>query len=273
MTRQREKVLHFLLYNLVILLITATVSCGIIMPGDEVENTNYSATELFSYGFAVGEHGTLEFRGINGPVEICGVEEEGTILVWGERRVESESIADAEAKLQELRVKAEASRYHVSLETEQPDPSNGRNYEVSYHIRIPTGWQVKARHVSGVIEATSLLEDLSLDLTNGEMILSDLGANVSARLVNGSIYGEVALLPRGSCRLNVVSGELELVIPQETSASLSAEVISGSVTVAGLEMREARSTPTAVHGVLGSGDGSIELEVIHGTITVRGFGT
>ena len=256
-----------------ILLLIAAVSCGVITPTDEVANTKYAATEPFSYGFAVGEEGTLEVRAINGPVEICGVQDDGTVLIWGERRVESESIADAEAHLRQLLVKTESSRYRVSIETEQPDQSNGRNYEVSYHIRVPTGWQVKTHHVNGKIEAKSIVGDLSLDLTNGEMHLSDLAANVSAHLVNGTISGEVRLPPQGSCRLSTINGEIDLAIPQETSAWLSAEVISGSVSVTGLEIHETRSTPTAVRGALGSGDGTIELEAINGTIMVRGFRT
>jgi hypothetical protein len=254
-----------------ILLIIATVSCGIIDPTDDVDSTKYEASESFSYGFAVGEQGTLEVRAINGPVEIWGMQEEGTVLVWGERRVGSESIADAEVHLRELRVNTESSRYHVSIETEQPDQADGRDYKVSYQIRVPTGWQVKTHQVNGEIEAKSLVGDLSLDLTNGEMFLSDIAANVSAHLVNGTISGEVTLPPHGSCRLGAINGEMELTIPQETSALLSAEVISGSVSVSGLELHDTQNTPTAIHGALGSGNGTIELEAINGTIMVRGF--
>jgi hypothetical protein len=159
------------LYSTAILLVIVTVSCGIITATDEVANTKYSAIDPFSYGFAVAEEGTLEVRAVNGPVEICAVQAEGTVLVWGERRVESESIADAEAHLRQLFVKTKSSRHSVSIETEQPEHANGRNYEVSYHIRVPIGWRVKTRHVNVDIEEKSLVGDLSLDFTNGEGVL------------------------------------------------------------------------------------------------------
>jgi hypothetical protein len=254
-----------------------------------VSNTRYSASEEFDYKIEVLEQEYLELYAVSGSIEIIGVADLDSVHVWGERRVESESTQDARAHLEYLRVKIEQYIDDIKVKTDQPDQSNGRNYLVYYHIRVPENWQVKVNSVNGVCELSSIanaveiintngnliLEDISGDvaavLTNGNLILKNYFGNVVGNVVNGNITCLMTLPASGKCKLSTVNGPIALSIPMETSAFLSASVVNGGISITNLEMENMVTTPTSVQGRLGDGNGTIELGTVNGAIGVTGY--
>jgi len=63
---------------------------------------------------------------------------------------------------------------------------------------------------------------------------------------------------------------LGLTLQHDVSALLDAEVGNGTITVSGLDLRQVSSTPRQIQGVLGAGDGIIDLAVGTGQIRVQG---
>lgn len=257
-------------------------------PGDEVDNTNYAASEDFSYGFEAAARTQFRLEGINGPVEITGIAGFDSVKVWGERRVESESVADAEEHLAELEVIVSAGSGEISARTEQPDESHGRNYIVEYYVELPDNWQVVVSNINGNIAIDSVNGAIDLDLINGNasiedgdgdldllvingnIVLTDINASVDGTLVNGNIEADVTIPPAGWCTLDLTNGRIDLVIPQSTSATFSASVTNGSISVTNLDLQGQIVTPTSVTGTLGGGDGTIDLDVVNGQIVVDG---
>ena len=74
----------------------------------------------------------------------------------------------------------------------------------------------------------------------------------------------------GSLRVERVDA-IDLSIPQTTSAQFSATLATGSITLTNLILSNDTVTPGSRSGTLGSGDGTIDLDVVNGTIVVRGF--
>lgn len=284
----QQKIRHSLLWISGLLLLFAT-SCVIDPNHGDVNNTRYSASENFSNRVQVTTQQYLDFRGINGTVEIVGTDQPDILDIWGERRVESDSKADAEANLQRLSVEITVNEDGIVVETRQPDETHGRNYIVNYHLRVPRSWFVYAENINGNTSVETFDNALEVGLTNGNLDVISINGGVSAALVNGNlniqevsgsvigalvngnISGKVYLPLMGTCKLSAVNGNVALSIPQTTSAHFSSRVSNGGISLANLTLQNAVTTPTSLSGVLGSGNGTIDLQTVNGSIVVTGF--
>ena len=91
-------------------------------------------------------------------------------------------------------------------------------------------------------------------------------------LVAGTIEGEVTLPLNGAIDMKTVTGDINLVIPVNTSAEFSAAVNIGSISDSNLVLQNEVRTATFLSGTLGSGQGTITLETeVIGNISVSGL--
>jgi hypothetical protein len=285
--RQRPKTLIFLISIISFLFF---IQC-IFDPdsGNNVDNTRYSASETFSYKLGYENQNLFKVSAINGSIEIIGVTQLDSIEVRGERRVESESMNDAKLHLPLLQVIVNEDIDKIFVETKQPDHSGGRNYVVSYYVRIPDTWRVSATQINGEIfiasvhntvnvsqtngkiELESIEGSVNTSQTNGTFTLLDVNGNVKGTLTNGNISGKVSIPKAGFCDLKTTNGMINLSIPQSTSADLSARVVNGKITIHNLSLQNASSTPNSLFGTVGQGDGRIDLGSVNGNISLVGF--
>jgi len=256
---------------------------------DKVSNTDHSASADFAYLFDIEEQKRLRLEAINGSIEITGVSDTDSVVVWGERIVESESTIDAAQRLEGLHVRVGKHTDEITVRTEQPREAHGRNYIVNYRIYVPATWQIFVEHINGNVTVSSIARKMDIDLvngdvtirssdgnvdvelTNGHMRLWDLSGNVEGKLTNGNIDGRI-LLPRSeTCVLKTVNGRITLSLPQSASAAFSAEVTNGTIVLSDLDLQDQRVTSRSVAGTLGDGEGEIDLEAVNGNIVVNGF--
>jgi hypothetical protein len=224
-------------------------ACGSDVTG--ISNTDVAAAESFRFSFGREGRSGFLLEGVNGEVVLVGTSED-SVIVWGERRVESESLSDAEARLPGLQVDATASEDQVLIQTVQPSNAQGRNYVVDYTVELPRDLVVQVAAVNGTISA------------------DDIGAS-SLRLsvVNGLILASIALPFQAEAFLSTVNGNIDLSIPVGTSAELDASVVNGAVSLSGLSSEDLVVNPRSVRGTLGDGDGSLTLSTVNGTIAIR----
>lgn len=264
------KILKGILFLSLLLLITFS-SCIIIDPDEDVTNTNHSASEPFSYEVTVKNQNQFVLEGINGEVEVIGVEKVASAQITGERIVRSDSDEDANACLNELEVRLIESSDEIYVKTVQPKESHGRQYIVNYHITIPNDWNVTIGHVNGNIEIKNFADDVSVGSVNGNVELEAIAGSVSVGLTNGNIKAEVVLPLQGKCSLCTVNGLIGVEIPKNTSAEFSASVINGTVSVNGLTLTNMQTSRQSTSGILGTGQGNITLVTVNGTINVSGY--
>jgi DUF4097 and DUF4098 domain-containing protein YvlB len=89
--------------------------------------------------------------------------------------------------------------------------------------------------------------------------------------VNGQITASVTLPSAGEIDMSLVNGNVDLRIPQTTSAQFSATVAIGSISLTNLSLSNETVTPNSRTGTLGGGDGTISLDAGNGTIAVQGI--
>jgi len=254
-----------------------------------VDDNDYSASESFEYEISIDGKTRFHIMGINGSITITGTENDTTILVTGERVVRSESVSDAEARLEDLKVDTSATNDEIIVRTDQPNETHGRTYEVTYNIILPFNFLIRADNVNGVVSIDSTQNDVTVNLTNGNIYVdhhigkADLhltngnisitsqSNDVDVGITNGNVDADIQLEDQGQCNMGTGNGEIALNIPQNTSASFSAVVTNGQIWVSDLELQNLNVTPNATTGNLGDGSGAITLQTVNGSIHVDGY--
>lgn len=220
---------------------------------DPVGNTNFIAAEPFRLAMSAEGVAALRVAAINGEITIIGSASTDSIVATGERRVGSDSQEDAEKHLHDLSVSLRQMNDQATLATDQPDRSGGRDYIVDYRIVMPAAMALAFEHV------------------NGDVLASGLQGEVTMSLVNGTIDFETAVKPVRPLIMSVVNGQILLGIPVATAADFEAHVVNGSIGLTNLRLDDFEGNTRSMTGRLGGGGTQIGLDVVNGTILVRGL--
>jgi DUF4097 and DUF4098 domain-containing protein YvlB len=244
-------------------------ACG--EDGIEAPDNRFSAQDTFAFDVTKASRRELTLQGVNGAITVSGLPGATAVSIFAITRVESESQADADARISQIEVKVDSTVNAVLVETVQPKDTQGRNYIVNYTITCPADLQVVVAYANG----TTLLQDInnsvSIGAANSEVVLEDIVGSAMVSLANGSIDGRVTIPTGGTIGMAMANGEINLEIPKSTSAQFHAETANGSVTVVGLDLQGAVIERYKVTGTLGSGDGTISMTMANGTIYVECF--
>ncbi|UCH66476.1 MAG: hypothetical protein JSW63_04930 [Ignavibacterium sp.] len=237
----------------------------------EVSNTNFEASESFYFSIPVDNKTMFTIAGINGTININGEANADSVIINGEKIVKSESIEDAQANLQNLNVVVRDLASGVTVETDQPDETGGRNFEVNYNVTLPNSFLVTAANVNGTVTVDSINNNVTAANVNGQILLGDIVGSATVSLVNGQIVGKITLPLNGSINMGNVNGNVTLEIPTSTSAQFSAGLTNGNIIIDNLTLQNQISTPTSIVGTLGGGQGAISLATVNGNISAVGF--
>ena len=232
-----------------------------------VQNTDFSAQATFRYSIAA--KATLSLTATGGSIEIVGDPSANSITVEGVRRVRSESISDARARLDDLQVQLSESSAALEVRTLQPQRTQGRRYEVDYRIALPDDTDLTIQQVSGPIAVSTLRGDVGIHSVSGSVRLDELESSVRAVLAAGDIDASLILPVNGVVDLTNNAGGISLSIPKETSASLQATTVVGAVRVEGLDLTDEDPRPLVLVCTMSDGDGTIRLATVTGDITVK----
>lgn len=261
----------FILLIAVMVLNSCDDDSNVLVQPKIVANTNFSASEPFSYKLDVVNQSQLDLEGINGNVNITGKSGFHSVIIKGEKRVESESTEDAADYLPLLEVSIRDLSGKITVKTLQPQETFGRNCVVDYTIILPDNFEILASNVNGSVVIDTISNLVSVDNVNGQVILNTIYGTTYVNLANGQIAADITLPSEGIIDLSTVNGGISLDIPQNTSAELSAQVTNGGINIYNLDLQNNTSTLKSVSGTLADGRGTISLNTVNGFIQVSGF--
>lgn len=213
----------------------------------------------------------LSLQNVNGDIVIEASGHGSMIHIEAELIAGSDSRSDAERWLDRLRVRIEERTRTVSVETDFPNDAKGRRLEVRYHVRIPEGLSVELYHVNGQITVNDVVGHVDVNHINGRVEIDGLHGSADVHLVNGTIDCHMTLGAAGFAFLSTVNGEIQLDIPKDTSARLHAGTSNGEIRFENLSVHGETRNARDRSGTIGDGGSQIELNVVNGTITVRGM--
>jgi DUF4097 and DUF4098 domain-containing protein YvlB len=130
---------------------------------------------------------------------------------------------------------------------------------------------VTVNDVNGNIDIQNFRNNVVSSVVNGIVNATDITGNLNISLTNGTISGKVFLPENGACDLSLVNGNISLLVPRTLSASVSASVTIGTVSVTNLPITYTTNTRIAVVGVAGGGKGAIRLSSVTGVVQLIGL--
>jgi hypothetical protein len=253
-----------------LMLAVPLIFAGCFFDPNHSHGQDEEARASFQYRLAADQAVFLSVHGLNGNIHVTGGADIDSIDVWGERIVRSDDASDAEDHLAMLTVHIQQGDSGIAVTTHQPSRSEGRTYEVDYHVRLPMRLRTAVDLVNGAVTVERISNDVRISSTNGNVECRDILGGCGIELVNGNIACEIVLPARGACSLTTVNGNVTLTVPDTTSAEVEARVTNGNVSVSGLQVKAEQSTRTAFSGVLGEGEGSVRMTTVNGNIQVQG---
>lgn len=275
-----------------IMLLIICVSVVSIAGCDEalLDGYDYDASEPFSYEIPVTGQARFIIDNVNGSIEIIGISETGVVNISGIKTVKStKSTEHARSHLSNISIEINDDLGEISIATHQPGNSQkGCNHQVKYHIEVPSTWLVTAEQTNGRIAINSIANDIAaktvngdltvenclgainVDTANGSIQLIDVSGSINGEVTNGRIQADISLL-QPDCRLSTTNGPITLGIPADTSAKLSARTMNGSIDLSRLKIASASTSRKKVEGILGEGEGVIDLKTVNGNIDIVGY--
>lgn len=229
----------------------------------------------FRWRGRVAKGATLEIKGVNGGVRAepaAGDEAQVLALKRGRRRDPAQV---------EIRVVEHEGGTTLCAVYPSPDPAtpnecrpvekgrmNVRNNDVSveFTVRVPREVSFVARTVNGSVEAAGLSGNVEAHTVNGSVKVSTDG-HARARTVNGSITAAVGRADwTEPVAFRTVNGAISLTLPRESSASLQAETVNGSIATDFPLTGVTRLGRRELSGTIGSGGRKLALATVNGSI-------
>jgi DUF4097 and DUF4098 domain-containing protein YvlB len=235
-------------------------------PGEQV-------TEEFHQTYPLSATGRVTLGNINGGVKI---------KVWDRAAVQVDAIKKAyrRERLAEAQIEVTSTEENIRIKTEYPDrDQNFRSGEGRYDNPATIEYAL-------TVPRTAMLD--SVELVNGQLDIDGVEGNVKASSVNGSVTARGL---KGEARLSTVNGPLQatflqldetkpislgsvngnvtVVIPSDSNASVRAGTVHGSISNDfGIQVKHGEYVGHNLEAQIGSGGPRIKLSNVNGAITI-----
>jgi len=157
----------------------------------------------------------------------------------------------------------------VSIKTRYHE--NGRHSgRVDYDLTVPRHARLKITNVSGNIVADGFAGDITASDISGDVSAEGTDGSLKIHTVNGSISASLTRMNRRRvASLHTVNGSVRLAVPRDSGAEIKARSISGRFQSDFPLNIRSQLVGLSVSDRIGDGSGSIDLESIDGSLSLR----
>ena len=248
---------------------TADSASAVSEPGEPGEELR----EEFHQNYPLSLTGRVSLENINGDVQI---------KVWDRAAVQVDAVKKAYRKdrLAEANIEVNATEENIRIRTEYPDgPQNFRGGNGRYDNPATVDYTL-------TVPRKAVLE--SVELVNGSIDIDGVEGNVKASSINGRVNAKGLL---GEARLSTINGPLNasfnqldeskaislgsvngnvtIVIPSNSNASVRAGTVHGGISSDfGLKVKHGEYVGHSMDGQLGTGGPRIKLGNVNGGIKI-----
>ncbi|MEM9531964.1 MAG: DUF4097 family beta strand repeat-containing protein [Pseudomonadota bacterium] len=134
-----------------------------------------------------------------------------------------------------------------------------------------TSRRVDINTVSGDVDARANAEEADVNTVSGEVLfISRELARSHIESVSGDMELDLGVAESGSVTIASLSGDVDVILPDDLSATCEAESFSGSIRSAHGEVQKAKYGPhKTLRFVQGSGSGRLRIESFSGDVRIR----
>ena len=235
-------------------------------PGEQV-------TEEFHQTYPLSGTGRVNLANINGGVKI---------KVWDRAAVQVDAIKKAyrRDRLEEAKIEVTATEENIRIKTEYPDEnqnfrSDERRYDnpaiVEYSLTVPRKATLESIElVNGPLDIDGVEGDVKASSINGPVTARGLMGEARLSTVNGPLQATFTQLDEAKAiSLGSVNGNLTLVIPSNSNASVRAGTVHGTISNDfGIQVKHGEYVGHNLEGQIGNGGARIKLGNVNGGIRI-----
>lgn len=227
-----------------------------------------------TYEFEVEKGARISLENVNGDISIRGGSRD-RVQVVARKKAGSQDYLDG------LKIEIEADARLVRIETRHPRSEGGwfnwgedKSGRVSFELEVPADVNLDViSTVNGEISISGVSGAVEVETVNGSLELEGLRGNARLETVNGSVEARFDRVGEGQrIDAETVNGRIELHLPEDTSARVTAETLNGGIDAEdfGLET-EKGFVGRDCNGEIGSGSAHISLDTVNGAIRLRKY--
>lgn len=216
-------------------------------------------------------NGEVVVENVNGPV---------TVESWDKAEVRLVAIRKARTQADvdalEVRIDSTEKRFEVKTVYNGKDGNWFKKFtntgEVRYTLTVPHRATLrKIETVNGAITIANIHGRVNAKTVNGRIDARGLRHEVELNVVNGAIHAEFdTVSDKQDIELEAANGGIEVRLPADTSAELSANTVNGSISNDfGLDPNADRWVGRELEGTIGDGAARIRLRTVNGSIEIR----
>jgi len=228
-------------------------------------------TEEFHKTYPLSAGGRVELNNINGAVHITG---------WDRNEVKVDAVKSAynQERLDEAKIKVDASSSRVSIRTQYPERDNTWNWgshdnpaSVEYTITVPRDARLdKIELINGALDVQGVAGPVSASCINGKLSARDLRGRIELSTINGPLEAAVDRTDSTHVDLSSINGRLRLTLPSDAQVELEASTVHGGISNDfGLKSNHHQWVGHDLRGRLGNGGNRIKLSNINGPIEIH----
>ena len=210
------------------------------------------------------------FALINVNGQITAEVSEGTAVeVVAERIARALDDASARELLGQIDIHEEVGDTSVGIEVRAPRTAGMTGHEVRWTVRVPKGVHVDLQTVNGGVRLDGLNGDIRARSTNGGVTGQALRpTSLEAGVTNGGVKIELAVAPEsGTFALESVNGGVELSLPGDSKADVTARCVNGGINVSGLDLQlSGEQSRRRLDGQLNGGGARVSLSTTNGGV-------
>ncbi len=221
--------------------------------------------EEFHQTYPFTKDGKVHLENVNGNVRI---------LTWDREEVKVDAVKHArtQAHLEAVRIEVDAKADSLRIKTKYPDSSKQKNNSASvdYTLTVPKQSRLdKVSTVNGGVEIENLAGDVEASSVNGPVNATGLAGQVGLATVNGSVKAMVLAVSKG-ISLKSVNGSVNLRLPANANADVSATTVNGSIS-SDFQLQNTKQGPVGrkLEGKLGEGGPAIKMSSVNGGIEIE----
>jgi DUF4097 and DUF4098 domain-containing protein YvlB len=220
----------------------------------------------FHKSYPASPNVNISLSNINGSVQITA---------WDKNEVQLDAVktANTQEKLNEAEIRVDASDNSIHIETHYPSRfANNNPATVEYQLQVPRSARLdKIELVNGKLDIDGVKGEVYGSSVNGSVTGQSLSGDVELSTVNGSVRSELVDMGKAHhVKLSSVNGHIELAMPKDANAHLTANTVSGSISSDFSLPIHKGWVGSNLDTTLGSGATQVELSNVNGSIKIHG---
>jgi DUF4097 and DUF4098 domain-containing protein YvlB len=233
-------------------------------------------TPAWNWTGTVAKGKTIEIKGINGDVRATA-STGGQVTVSAVkkgRKSDPESVkievVTTEAGVTICAVYPGDGKRPNTCESGKDGHMNTKDNDVSvdFTVQVPAGVKFSGQTVNGAVGTDRLGSDADVSTVNGDVRVIAAGV-VRATTVNGSVDVSMGRADwTGAVHLGTVNGSIRATLPPSFSATINGSTVNGSIESEFPLTVQGKFGPRSIHGTIGSGGRTLDLETVNGSITL-----